>query len=65
VTFVADVAEALGLSAPMVPKLSKKPKSFLQKVTRDNYALITTWDSHRLDPAAPVQGLQAGQAAHP
>ena len=43
VYFVADVATALGLSAPPAQKLMKKPKSFLDKVTRDNQALIASW----------------------
>ena len=48
VFFVADVATALGLSAPPAPKLMKKPKSFLDKVTRDNAGLIGGWDVARL-----------------
>ena len=44
VHFVAEVAQALGLSAPPDRKLMKKPKSFLEKVTRDNQALIAGWD---------------------
>ena len=44
VYFVADVATALGLDAPPAPKLMKKPKSFLDKVTRDNQARIASWN---------------------
>ena len=44
VHFVADIAGALGLHAPPAKGLMKKPKSFLQKVTRDNMALIAQWD---------------------
>lgn len=43
VFFVAEVAAALGLNAPAAPRLMKKPKSFLQKVTRDNQPLIAGW----------------------
>lgn len=43
VHFAAEVAGALGLYAPPDPKLMKKPKSFLAKVTRDNQALIAGW----------------------
>jgi hypothetical protein len=43
VHFVAEVAAALGLRADPVPSLMKKPKSFLQKVTADNAALIAAW----------------------
>ena len=48
VYFVADVATALGLNAPPAPKLMKKPKSFLDKVTHDNASLIGGWDVTRL-----------------
>lgn len=41
--FVAEIATALGLSAPPAPGLMKKPKSFLRKVTADNLALIHRW----------------------
>ena len=43
VDFVADVAVALGLHAPPVRELMKKPKSFLQKVTSENMPLIQQW----------------------
>lgn len=43
VHFVAEVAAALGLHAPPAKGLMKKPKSFLQKVTSDNAALIAQW----------------------
>lgn len=43
VTFVADVATALGLSAPVVPRLMKKPKSYLHMVAQTNAALIADW----------------------
>lgn len=43
VYFVADMAAVLGLEAPPVPALMKKPKSFLVKVTADNHARIAQW----------------------
>ena len=43
VDFVAALATSLGLSAAPDPKLMKKPRSFLQKVTRDNASLIAQW----------------------
>jgi hypothetical protein len=52
VHFVAEVAQALGLHAPADRKLMKKPKSFLEKVTRNNQALIAGWN--RL-PGSPSQ----------
>ena len=45
VYFVADIATALGLSAAPAPRLMKKPRSFLDKLTRDNQALISSWDT--------------------
>jgi hypothetical protein len=54
VHFVAEVATALGLYAPPVPQLIKKPKSFLTKVTRDNWALIQQWPSRIAVAARPV-----------
>ena len=43
VHFVGEIATALGLNAPPDAKLMKKPKSYLQKVTRDNQELIASW----------------------
>jgi len=43
VDFVADVANAIGISAPVIPKLMKKPKSYLQTVTRMNSQLLASW----------------------
>ena len=40
VHFVAEVATALGLTAPVIPKLKTKPKTFLRKVTAENAARI-------------------------
>ena len=43
VHFVAEIAQVLGLNAAPIPKLMKKPKSFLEQVTLDNQALIAGW----------------------
>ena len=51
VYFVADIATALGLQAPPEPALMKKPRSFLQKVTRDNLAAIAQWPGGSTAPA--------------
>jgi hypothetical protein len=63
VTFVADIATALGLSAPVIPKLMKKPRSYLDEITRLNSALIQHW-SEKLagQPRAPA--APAAVAAH-
>lgn len=45
VSFVADVAATLGLSAPVIPKFMKKPKSYLNAITDLNSALIASWSS--------------------
>ncbi len=52
VHFVAAMAEALGLKAPAVPHLMKKPKSFLQKVTADNMPLIANWNARQIPSTA-------------
>lgn len=55
VHFVAEVANALGLSAPVVPKLMKKPKSYLEMVTRRNSAVIAARASApAASPARPA-----------
>ena len=59
--FVAEIATALGLSAPPAPGLMKKPKSFLRKVTADNLALIERWPR----PAAIAGGRSAQPVAQP
>ncbi len=61
VTFVADVAAALGLSAPVIPKLMKKPKSYLDAVTELNAATIARLNRAYMlarhgEPAATVTG---------
>lgn len=47
VHFVADVAAAIGLDAPIVPNLMKKPKSYLEMVSRRNAALLARWPEPR------------------
>ena len=43
ITFVAEVAVALGLNAPVIPKLMKKPKSYLNQITALNQKAILRW----------------------
>ena len=43
ITFVAEVASSLGLQAPVIPKLMKKPKSYLNAITELNSAAIAQW----------------------
>ena len=43
VTFVAEVANSLGLNAPVIPKLMKKPKSYLNAVRDLNATQIAQW----------------------
>lgn len=45
ITFVAEVAVALGLQAPVLPKLMKKPKSYLNEITQMNAAAINAWQA--------------------
>jgi len=65
VHFIAEIASALGLYAPVVPQLMKKPKSFLRKVAQDNLALIEQWPArHALAVKAPPPAI-ASVAAPP
>jgi hypothetical protein len=64
VDFVADVATALGLQAPVIPKLMKKPKSYLDRITELNSDLIAHWSAHPATLAGtsqspPVQAVPA------
>jgi hypothetical protein len=71
VDFVADVAKTLGLSAPVIPKLMKKPKSYLTTITEMNAALIAAWtrplgiaaDAPPAPPAAANSNSPAQSAA--
>jgi hypothetical protein len=62
ITFVAEIAIALGLKAPVLPKLMKKPKSYLSVITDMNSALISHW---RVGPAltSPASAQSANQPA--
>lgn len=46
IDFVAEIATTLGLQAPVIPKLMKKPRSYLDEIARLNSALIAGWDAH-------------------
>jgi len=64
IDFVAEIAVALGLDSPVIPKLMKKPKSYLNEVARLNSALIAGWDAHLAAiRAAPVAALPAANQA--
>lgn len=52
VFFVADVAAAIGLQADPDKKLMKKPRSFLEKVKRQNESLIAARSATGAKPAA-------------
>jgi len=69
VHFVADVANALGLNAPEIKGLMKKPKSYLTRVTADNLAFIQQWAARhalaaRPAPAAPAPAGTAASVQH-
>jgi hypothetical protein len=64
VSFVADIAIALGLDAPIIPKLMKKPKSYLNAVTDLNARVIAHWNDHLLTTTAPARGVQVAAPAH-
>jgi hypothetical protein len=63
VTFVADIATALGLSAPVIPKLMKKPRSYLDEITQLNAAVIEHWRD-KLSGQGPAATAPAPIAAH-
>lgn len=69
VHFVAEVAAALGLHAPEVKGLMKKPKSYLRKVTADNLALIQQWPlrhaARQPDPATTAPPAPVAASASP
>jgi hypothetical protein len=57
ITFVAEVAAALGLQAPVLPKLMKKPKSYLNAITEMNSVAISQWPGGPgllVPPSAPA-----------
>ena len=58
VDFVVDIAKTIGLNAPVLPKLMKKPKSYLNEMARLNSALIAGWDAHfSVQKPAPMAAL--------
>ena len=69
VHFVAEVATALGLHAPEMKGLMKKPKSYLRKVTADNLALIQQWQLRHAArepvPAKPAPAAPISASASP
>jgi hypothetical protein len=62
ITYVSEIAIALGLKAPVLPKLMKKPKSYLNVITDMNSALISHWP---IGPAltSPASAQSANQPA--
>jgi hypothetical protein len=68
ITFVAEVAIALGLKAPVLPKLMKKPKSYLNVITDMNSTLISHWpvgpSLAASAPAAPADQSKVSATAH-
>jgi hypothetical protein len=64
IDFVADIAKALDLDAPVIPRLMKKPRSYLDEIARLNSALIAGWDSHlAASRAAPAAALPVRDTA--
>jgi len=52
VNFVAEIANALGVRAPVIPKLMKKPRSYLDEVQRLNASTIANWNEQRASAPA-------------
>jgi hypothetical protein len=64
IDFVADIAVTLGLKAPVIPRLMKKPRSYLDEIARLNSALIAGWNAQIAAPrVAPAAVLPAPQPA--
>ncbi len=64
VDFVAEIAKTIGLSAPVLPKLMKKPKSYLNEITKLNSVIIDGWNAHfAAARAAAAAGLPAREPA--
>jgi len=60
IDFVAEIANALGLKASVIPRLMKKPRSYLDEVARLNAALIAGWDARLATlNSAPAAALPA------
>ena len=63
VTFVAEIAIALGLKAPVIPNLMKKPKSYLNAISAINEAMILHWPGGLLvNKPAPGSPTKTGVA---
>lgn len=70
IDFVAEIATSLGLQAPVIPKLMKKPRSYLDAITELNSAAIANWtapasalSAHNDNAPAAVPAPAAGQGA--
>ena len=55
IDFVAEIANTLGINAPVIPKLMKKPRSYLDEIARMNASTIANWDSRPVAPALATQ----------
>ena len=58
IDFVAEIANTLGIRAPVIPKLMKKPRSYLDEVARMNAPLIAHWNERPGRNAAHAPLLQ-------
>ena len=65
VDFVAEVAVVLGLQAPVIPKLMKKPRSYLDAIANLNSTLIAHWSEHLATLAASSRSTPAQAIAPP
>lgn len=63
IDFVADIAIALGLKAPVIPQLMKKPRTYLDEITKLNSALIAGWNGRFA--ASHATSAAASQAGNP
>lgn len=63
IDFVADVAKTIGLNAPVLPKLMKKPKSYLNEIAKLNAAIIDGWNAHFAAARAAAAGLPVREPA--
>lgn len=48
INFVAEIANALGIRAPVIPRLMKKPRSYLDEVQRLNAQIIANWNQRAM-----------------
>jgi hypothetical protein len=54
IDFVAEIANALGVRAPVIPKLMRKPRSYLDEVARLNATVIAHWNEKSPTTANPA-----------